>query len=102
MDTVEKAKWGSYEFTVYAMDGATWHDCPGLYVFAGRAPGNLWKAYYIGATASFQRQPPDGERWSEAKRLGATHVHAMTVLQADSRNDIERELIASQRPALNT
>jgi hypothetical protein len=102
MDTVEKTKWGPHEFSVYAIDGATWRDLAGVYIFASRTPGKLWKAHYIGSTESFQKNHPNPERWAEAKRMGATHVHAMTVLQADARKDIERELIAAHQPALNT
>jgi hypothetical protein len=35
-------------------------------------------------------------------RLGATHVHALVVSQAAKRDEIERQLIATYQPPLNT
>ena len=95
-------KWASYTFTVFTMDGTTWNDTGGVYVFTGVTPQNQWKAHYIGITQSFRDRHPDHERWKEAQRLGATHVHAMVESQEATRLRIEKELIAAFQPPLNT
>ena len=93
--------WSGYQFTVYTMDGTTWNDVGGVYIFAGLTQGGRWNAYYIGICESFSDRCPNHERWAEAVRLGATHVHALVVpLEAD-RQSIERELIRAWAPPLN-
>lgn len=73
----------------------------GLYIFAGRNSANLWVALYVGQTDSFALRIPTHERWTEAARLGATHVHAMAESQAAMRDTIEAELIGAYQPRLN-
>ena len=92
--------WGTYEFEVLNMDGM-WKDVGGVYIFSG-VKDNIWRAYYIGITDSFQDRHPNHERWEEAKRLGATHVHARGESQAATRESIEKELIGTYQPPLNT
>jgi predicted GIY-YIG superfamily endonuclease len=91
--------WATYEFEVLNMDGM-WKNVGGVYIFSG-LKDNLWRAYYIGITDSFQDRHPNHERWEEAKRLGATHVHARGESQAAARETIERELIVTYQPPLN-
>ena len=93
--------WLSYEFTVYP-HGSTWNAVGGVYIFAGITPQNQWRAYYIGQAESFQERILDHERWAEAARLGATHVHARAVPQAATRASIEAELIQRFQPPLNS
>jgi hypothetical protein len=92
--------WAAYEFEVLNMDGM-WKDVGGVYIFSG-VKDSIWRAYYIGITDSFQDRHPNHERWEEAKRLGATHVHARGEPQAATRESIERELIGTYQPPLNT
>jgi len=82
------------------MDGM-WKDVGGVYIFSG-VKNNIWHAYYIGITDSFQDRHPNHERWEEAKCLGATHVHARGESQAAVRESIEKELIETYQPTLNT
>ena len=91
--------WCGYHFSVHTMDGA-WNDVGGVYVFAGRNLGR-WKTYYVGQTRSFANRLPSHERWAEAKRLGATHVHIRRVSNASRRRAIEIELIRNLNPPLN-
>ncbi len=91
--------WGTYEFEVLNMDGM-WKDVGGVYIFSG-VKDDIWRAYYIGITDSFQDRHPDHDRWEEAKCLGATHVHARGELQAATRESIEKELIGTYQPPLN-
>ena len=97
-DTV---RWSSHTFTVYPHDGTQWHNVAGIYIFAGLNQTNQWIALYIGQCDSFADRIPSHERWAEAARLGATHVHAMVVPQAANRDRIEAELIRTFQPRLN-
>lgn len=94
--------WSNHEFKIYSHPGAKWNDVAGIYIFAkpGTQDGR-WIALYIGQTKSFKDRLNDHERWEEARRLGATHVHAMSVTLADNRDRIEEALIQACQPALN-
>ena len=97
-DTV---KWLSYEFAVYPPD-TKWNDVAGVYIFCGLNAQNQWQAVYIGQTDSFATRIPSHEQWTAAARLGATHVHALTISEAATRDAVERELIQAYQPPLNT
>ena len=56
---------------------------------------------YVGQAESLAERLPTHERWPEAMRLGATHVHARVVLEAAMRDSIESQLIRSFQPRLN-
>ena len=58
-------------------------------------------AIYIGQTDNFRNRIPSHEQWTPAMQLGATHVHAITVEQAATRDQIERLVIATYQPVLN-
>jgi hypothetical protein len=74
------ATWLTHEFTIYEMDTTNWNDVAGVYIFSGlNVQQTQWKALYVGITESFKTRHPNHERWEEAKRLGATHVHAKVV-----------------------
>ena len=95
-----KIKWLNYEFTVLE-HGDQWNEVGGIYIFCGVNPQNQWVAKYIGQADSFRTRIPQHEQWSPAKRLGATHVHAMVVEAAARRLLVERELIQRCQPPLN-
>lgn len=94
--------WLRYEFYVYTPD-TTWHDVPGLYIFAGLTSERRWTPLYIGQANSFEQRLrlTSHENWASAVRLGATHIHAMVERQAANRDRIERELIEAYQPTLN-
>jgi predicted GIY-YIG superfamily endonuclease len=94
--------WGGNEFTVYTMDGTTWNDVSGVYIFAGTEADGLWHAQYIGIADNFSNRLPNHERWAEARTRGATHVHALVVPQAATRQQIEQALIGHYQPYLNS
>jgi excinuclease UvrABC nuclease subunit len=97
----EMIKWLNYDFHVVSMN-SNWNDVGGVYIFTG-VQGSAWKAFYVGETNSFKnRLVPTHEQWAQAQRLGATHVHAMTVPQETARKAIERMLIETYKPPLNT
>lgn len=96
----QKARWDQYDFGVYSMD-SKWNDTGGVYIFA-RIEANMWRAVYIGICESFKNRCPTHDRWEEAKRLGATHVHAMAEGSDSNRVAIEQRLIGLFHPPLNT
>lgn len=86
-------------FTVYPSD-ASWHNVGGLYVFA-YLQQNMWYALYVGQTNDFSSRIPGHERWVEAVRRGATHVHAMVETVAANRDSFEEMLIRTLQPPMN-
>lgn len=100
---MNKVKWSNHEFGVFGPPGTVaWNDVPGVYIFTGLNTSNRWVAIYIGKAESFSSRLPNHERWAEAARLGATHVHAMVVQQEANRDSIEKDLIQTFQPTLNT
>ncbi len=93
--------WLTYAFGVYQKN-TSWSARAGVYIFCGLNERGLWRPYYIGQADSFIVRLPNHERWAEAVRLGATHVHAMVVLPAATRDAVEKELIRAYSPTLNT
>lgn len=97
--TTQPVNWGGYDFEVCPQSGL-WRSAAGLYIFTGISNG-YWRALYIGQTDDFSTRIPDHERWGEAVRLGATHVHARIEANALQRLAIERQLIRTYQPTLN-
>ena len=98
---METCNWNGYNFDIFD-PGTTWNDVPGVYIFAGKASDGRWNAFYIGICDSFTDRHLNHERWNEAARLGATHVHARVEQLAATRQAIERDLIQVCQPPLNT
>ena len=96
-----KCTWITHECDVND-HAANWNAVPGLYIFAGLNSEGRWAALYIGQAESLADRLPNHERWQEAVRLGATHVHARVVPQAATRDAVERELIQAYQPRLNS
>ncbi len=88
------------ECTILTPD-ANWNRAAGLYIFAHSTDASHWRAVYVGQTDDFSSRIPGHERWSEAARLGATHVHAAVVPQQANRDNLEKMLIQSLQPPLN-
>jgi hypothetical protein len=101
---ISTARWLDYSLIIYDPATVTWNAVSGVYAFAGRDAQGIWRPLYIGQADTFRTRPmPPGnhERWAEAVRLGATHVHALTVPLAAMRDLVERRLIAAYQPPLN-
>lgn len=92
--------WGQYSFTSYDPGTTTWNDVAGIYIFARPFLGQ-WQAIYVGQASSFKDRLGNHERWTEALRRGATHIHALIVPLQASRNNIEQSLIQTYQPPLN-
>lgn len=93
----ETVNWSGYAFGVYQKD-SNWSAAGGVYIFCGITPQNQWRPYYIGQADQFRNRLTNHDRWEEAARLGATHVHAMVVEQEAMRDAIEKSLIATYKP----
>lgn len=87
------------EFTVYGFN-TDWNQVPGLYIFA-YVDGNRWNALYIGQAMEFSSRLPSHELRQEARRNGATHIHAIVVQQAANRDKWEKMLIKHLDPPMN-
>ena len=96
----DKVKWWNWDFTVYE-HSSDWNEVAGIYIFAGLNSVGRWEALYIGSTESLAERLPNHEKWPEAVRLGATHIHARVESQVATRQAIERILIQNYRPHLN-
>ena len=97
----QQCKWGNYTLDVF-LPSVNWSDSTsGIYVMAGKSLDGRWRALYIGQASPFGQRLRGHERWPEAVRLGATHVHAMAVGSQADRDRIERELIRLYSPVLN-
>lgn len=97
----DKVTWLTHEFSVH-QHGANWNDTAGIYIFCGLNQQRQWVPLYIGQAASFRDRLPSHEQWNPARKLGATHVHAKAVSQQSQRDNIEKQLIQSFQPRLNT
>lgn len=93
--------WLSEQFEVYG-EPTTWHDVGGVYIFAGVDANNRWSPLYVGQAASFKDRLSNHERWSEAKRRGATHIHAHVASTQTERDRLEAALVSAYQPPLNT
>ena len=106
MSSPQIVSWGGYDFTCYDPAQTSWNDVAGVYIFAGMSTdGRWWQAKYVGQTKSFKiRLGPESnnhERWQEARRLGATHIHARVVRNEVERRSLEVMLIESYNPPMN-
>lgn len=99
--TVEWLNGQHFEVVTGPPSSVTWSDVPGAYIFAGLNTQRLWLPVYVGQTASLAGRLPTHERWQEAARLGATHIHAKVVQHPDSRTRFEVALIQKYAPPLN-
>ena len=90
-----------FQMKIYTL-AANWSDVSGIYIFA-RQSDEGWYPIYVGQADSFKaRLTKNHEHWDDAIRGGATHIHARSVSKQDERDRLEKELIHSLQPALNT
>jgi hypothetical protein len=90
----------SLECNIYG-SGTTWNQVAGIYIFAYQTDETHWRALYVGQTDDFSSRIPSHERWAEAVRLGATHVHATVVPTQADRNLLEQLLIQNMQAVMN-
>src|SRR5260221_7515045 len=92
--------WMSHVFEVN-LHAANWNAVPGLYIFAATNSVGQWYPLYVGQAESLAGRIPSHERWMEALRLGATHVHAKVEQDAATRDLVEQALIRAYQPTFN-
>ncbi|WP_324051243.1 GIY-YIG nuclease family protein [Aeromonas caviae] len=92
--------WAGHDFGVY-MPKSEWHDKAGIYIFAKIEANGRWRALYIGQASSFSNRLSNHERWAEAVKKGATHIHARVITEQKQRDIIEEQLIKINQPPLN-
>ena len=74
----------------------------GNYAFVKRLPNGKVAPLYFGETNDLSKRIPNHDMWSEAARLGATHVMGHTTPAGErARLDEERDLIRNYNPVLN-
>ncbi|MDP5239910.1 hypothetical protein Q9Q94_10220 [Uliginosibacterium sp. 31-16] len=95
------AHWKGVNFDAHAPD-VNWNDVGGIYIMAKKQPSGGWHPFYIGQAKSLKDRLSNHEQWPSARRLGATHILAAVVGQQAERDRIERDLIQSTQPQLNT
>lgn len=98
---VQTPNLGALDFTAFEYHSTKWHEVGGIYIFCS-ATGEAWQPHYVGQTNNFRARLPHHERWTDAKRMGATHVLARVVPYQSERDKIEAALIAQLQPTLNT
>lgn len=86
---------------LYILDEHGCKDEAGIYVLAGLNKDGIWNGYYIGQAVNLKTRLASHDRWNEAVRLGATHIHAVLVPKQADRDNLERELIQYFQPPLN-
>lgn len=98
------AGWATSDGAVHVFEvygpGTAWNRVAGVYIFAFLS-GGKWYPLYVGQTDDFSTRLPKHERWGEAARRGATHIHARVVEQAASRDYLEQKLIQDYQPPMN-
>ncbi len=84
--------------------GTPFLEVPGIYVMCRQVP-NGWQALYLGQAANLNQRVGVGLKhhhaFAAAKARGATHICVAQVGTAWQRDQIERELCATLRPAVN-
>ncbi len=88
-------------FGIYDPGVTTWSNNGGIYIFAFVNRERLWQSLYIGTTENFDDRFSYHERWAEAMRRGATHIHAMVVPHEANRQLVEEQLVQLFQPPMN-
>jgi excinuclease UvrABC nuclease subunit len=96
----QTCRWNGVELHILAKD-ANWSKSAGIYIFAGVNSNRNWVALYIGQASSFADRVPNHERWDDAVKRGATHVHACIVPTQAERDRLEESLVRAFQPPLN-
>ncbi len=93
-----RAKYGYWIYPI----GADFKDAPGNYIYAKEVEHLRWSPVYIGQTSSLEERLADHEKEQCAKRNGATHIHAHTASDDESKRLIEEtDLIEKWNPVCN-
>ena len=99
----ETFEWEDYEFRVLGPLEFAKIDEPGVYVFAAQIEEDDWIPIYVGQTNNFCQRFADHkhDKWVDAMRHEATHIHARNVSDEIERTRIEHVIIDKWDPPLN-
>ena len=93
-----------YAFSIYP-DGQAFNPVSGVYLFCKRLVTGSYEVLYVGETKSFQERlgtPITGhDGYVRARKLGMTHIAAMTVVGDAERLRIETDLRHGLNPSAN-
>jgi hypothetical protein len=88
-----------YQYWIYPF-GTSFKAAPGNYVYAKLTAAG-WVPLYMGQTVNLAARLGNHEKESEARRNGATHIHAHTSGIEVQRLAEEKDLIARWQPLCN-
>ena len=83
-----------YMYKIYSVEGTTWNDVPGNYIFAKLSKPHTWKAIYIGETESLKDRIPNHNELPCIRCNKGTHVHAHINRDSQARLAEEKDLLA--------
>jgi hypothetical protein len=94
-----------YEFEV-ARAQRPWEQHGGVYMFVKPhdQPSLDWGgpiSLFVARTEDFSRSLARHDMWAAAENLGAREIHLLTVRDADTRIQVEKDLLEAQSPILN-
>jgi hypothetical protein len=89
-----------YHYWIHPI-GTAFQDVPGNYVFAKEVSAGRWSPVYVGQTGSLQSRLSNHEKENQAKRNGATHIHAHTSGPEAERLEEELDLCRQWKPVCN-
>lgn len=94
----------SYTFTAYP-DGQQFNPVSGVYIFCRPLSSGNWEALYVGETQSLYDRLNVGisghDGYARAKKLGMTHIAAMSVVGDTNRLGVETDLRHGLKPSAN-
>jgi predicted GIY-YIG superfamily endonuclease len=88
-----------YQYWIYPID-TSFKSSPGNYIYT-KHNGVGWVPLYMGQTVDLAARLSNHEKDSEARRNGATHIHAHTSGSEAERLAEERDLCAKWKPICN-
>ena len=90
-----------YIYEIHPIEGTTWSDVPGNYIFAKLSKPHTWKATYIGETESLKDRIPNHNELPCIQRNKCTHVHAHVNRDSQARLAEEKDLLANHTTPCN-
>jgi predicted GIY-YIG superfamily endonuclease len=88
-----------YQYWIHPL-GTTFKSTPGNYIYAKLTSAG-WVPLYVGQTGDLSARLANHEKDSEARRNGATHIHAHTSTSEAQRLAEEKDLIVRWQPVCN-
>ena len=105
MSEVQTIDWkgksgNSYRYWIHRI-GTAFRDSPGNYIYAKEVQPGRWSPLYIGQTKRLETRLASHEKEQEARRSGATHIHAHSSGAEAERTAEELDLCRAWKPSCN-